>query len=180
MASLVIAGVVELRQSGRDRDDADSQDRGSRQLLGLSRLIGMIGAVVVVYAVPAADIHRARGLAFGIGLLVLWSGAALRWWAFQTLGKYFTFSVMTEGDQPVITDGPYRLVRHPGYAGAILVRAGFGLALGNWLSVALAVLVPLIGVIYRIRVEETALFDTLGDDYRSYAAGRKRLIPFVW
>jgi len=87
---------------------------------------------------------------------------------------------MTEGDQPVITDGPYRLIRHPGYAGAILVRAGFGLALGNWMSVALAVLAPLIGVIYRIRVEETALFDALGDDYRSYAAGRKRVIPFVW
>jgi len=48
------------------------------------------------------------------------------------------------------------------------------------MSVALAVLAPLIGVIYRIRVEETALFDALGDDYRSYAAGRKRVIPFVW
>jgi protein-S-isoprenylcysteine O-methyltransferase Ste14 len=180
VASLVIAGVVEFRQSGREREDATSQDRGSRRLLSLSRLIGMIGAVVVVYAVPGADIHRERGLAFGIGLLVLWSGAALRWWAFHTLGRYFTFTVMTDGDQPVITDGPYRLVRHPGYAGAMLVRAGFGLALGNWLSVALAVVVPLIGVIYRIGVEEAALFDALGDNYRSYAAERKRLIPFVW
>ena len=179
VASLVIAGVVELRQSGREREDASSQDRGSRQLLGLSRLIGMIGGVVVVYAVPGADIHHA-GVAFGIGLLVLWSGAALRWWAFRTLGRYFTFSVMTDGDQPVITDGPYRFVRHPGYAGAMLVRAGFGLALGNWLSVALAVVVPLVGVIYRIHVEEVALFDALGDDYRSYAADRKRLIPFLW
>jgi len=180
VASVLIAWGVEFRQSGRERDDAASQDRGSRRLLGLSRLVGMIGAVVAVYAVPAADIHHQRGLVFGIGMLVLWSGAAVRWWAFRTLGRYFTFSVMTDGDQPVITSGPYRFVRHPGYAGAMLVRAGFGLALGNWLSLALAVVVPLIGVIYRIHVEEAALVDALGDHYRSFAAERKRLIPFLW
>jgi protein-S-isoprenylcysteine O-methyltransferase Ste14 len=180
VASLVIAWLVEFRQSGRERDEATSEERGSRQLLGVSRLVGMIAAVVVAYAVPAADIHHERGLVFEIGLLVLWSGAALRWCAFRTLGRYFTFSVMTDGDQPVITKGPYRFVRHPGYAGAMLVRAGFGLALGNWLSVALAAVVPLIGVVYRIHVEEAALVDAFGDNYRSYAAERKRLIPLLW
>jgi protein-S-isoprenylcysteine O-methyltransferase Ste14 len=40
--------------------------------------------------------------------------------------------------------------------------------------------VPLVGVVYRIRIEEAAVLATVGDDYRAYASGRKRIIPFVW
>jgi len=42
------------------------------------------------------------------------------------------------------------------------------------------VLLPLIGLMDRIHVEEAALSATLGDAYRSYAANHKRIIPFVW
>jgi protein-S-isoprenylcysteine O-methyltransferase Ste14 len=61
-----------------------------------------------------------------------------------------------------------------------LIIAGIGFNYGNWLSLASLVLFPLIGFIYRIRVEEAALAATLGEAYTSYATGRKRLIPFVW
>jgi protein-S-isoprenylcysteine O-methyltransferase Ste14 len=87
---------------------------------------------------------------------------------------------MTSADQPVITSGPYRFVRHPSYAGIVLVLTGIGITYGNWLSLAALALVPLIGFVYRIHVEEAALAATLGSRYTSYAAGRKRLIPFVW
>jgi protein-S-isoprenylcysteine O-methyltransferase Ste14 len=48
------------------------------------------------------------------------------------LGHYFTFTVMTSANQPVITTGPYRVLRHPSYAGILLVLAGIGLSYGNW------------------------------------------------
>jgi protein-S-isoprenylcysteine O-methyltransferase Ste14 len=38
----------------------------------------------------------------------------------------------------------------------------------------------LVGLVYRIYVEEKALLEELGDRYRSYAEGHKRLVPFVW
>jgi protein-S-isoprenylcysteine O-methyltransferase Ste14 len=38
----------------------------------------------------------------------------------------------------------------------------------------------LVMVVWRIRVEENALLTTLGDRYRSYASGTKRLVPLVW
>ena len=50
----------------------------------------------------------------------------------------------------------------------------------NWIGLAAIVVIPLIGMVNRIRVEERALLDTLGDRYREYATGRKRLVPFVW
>lgn len=71
-------------------------------------------------------------------------------------------------------------MRHPIYAGAMLVMLGVGLALGNWLSLALCVLLPLAAYVARIRVEEAALEDALGDAYRQYERGKSRLVPGVW
>ena len=138
----------------------------------------MAAAFIMPYAVPEANFHDDRGLVFGIGVAIFCCGVAVRWWAIRTLGEYFTFSVMTSRDQPIVTTGPYRYVRHPGYTGGTVSRFGLGLALGNWLSLVVVVLVPLIGTIYRIRVEEAALLESLGDDYQAYADAHKRLIPF--
>jgi protein-S-isoprenylcysteine O-methyltransferase len=87
---------------------------------------------------------------------------------------------MTSVDQPVVSTGPYRFVRHPGYLGIALVLAGIAATYGNWLSLAALALIPPIGIIYRIHVEEAALSAALGGAYTLYASGRKRLIPFVW
>ena len=48
------------------------------------------------------------------------------------MGRYFTVDVASEASQPVIDVGPYRLVRHPSYAGILLALFGFALTLGNW------------------------------------------------
>src|SRR6202023_2688413 len=95
-------------------------------------------------------------------------------WSFRTLGRYFTFIVQTSGDQPVITDGPYRLIRHPSYAGILLVVTGVGLLIANWLSLIGLTITMVCGLVFRIRVEERALLQNLGDDYRNYAATHKR------
>ena len=80
----------------------------------------------------------------------------------------------------MITDGPYRLIRHPSYAGLLLAVTGVGLVIGNWWSLISLTVGMAVGLVFRIRVEERALLRDLGDDYRDYAATHKRLIPFVW
>jgi protein-S-isoprenylcysteine O-methyltransferase Ste14 len=72
------------------------------------------------------------------------------------------------------------LLRHPSYSGLILMFAGVGLMIGNWVSAAGAVILILIALIHRLRIEERALNATLGDRYRDFAASRARLIPYVW
>jgi len=60
------------------------------------------------------------------------------------------------------------------------VFAGVGIVYANWLSLVAMILLPLIGLVYRIHVEEAALSATVGEAYRSYAASHRRIIPFVW
>ena len=87
---------------------------------------------------------------------------------------------MVSPAQPVISTGPYAVVRHPGYAGGLLVAAGVGLMSANWAGLAAMVLLPTGLVVWRIRMEERALLATLHDRYRGYAARHKRLVPLVW
>jgi protein-S-isoprenylcysteine O-methyltransferase Ste14 len=64
--------------------------------------------------------------------------------------------------------------------GLIAVFVGLGLALDNWAALAVLAVVPTVGLLVRIRFEERALLDGLGEQYRRFAAGRRRLIPGVW
>ncbi len=108
------------------------------------------------------------------------AGGGLRWWAILTLGRYFTFDVAVRASQPVVQSGPYRLIRHPAYSGTLLVLLGIGLALANWASIAAILAGVLIGLRYRVRVEEQALIDGLGQPYVDYMRHTKRFVPFIF
>jgi protein-S-isoprenylcysteine O-methyltransferase Ste14 len=129
--------------------------------------------------VPAAGMGGGAGL-FTLGTVLGWLGLLLRWWSFASLGKYFTVTVRTSEDQPVVDRGPYRVLRHPSYTGLLLVFTGGGLIAANWVSAAGAVAVLLIALIHRLRIEERGLEEALGSRYRQFAANRARLIPYVW
>ena len=180
---LVVTGVVwasfEVRQALHRRTGTTHADRGSQYIVRVGIGGGLAGALVLAHAVPAAEIEPIA-LASWLGLLFLWCGAGLRIWSFRTLGTYFTFSVQTSSDQPIITSGPYRVLRHPSYTGFLLGFTGVGFFIGNWLSIAAILAGSLVGLSYRIAVEERALEAEMGDRYRQFAATRKRLIPFVW
>jgi protein-S-isoprenylcysteine O-methyltransferase Ste14 len=117
---------------------------------------------------------------FAVGMLLFAAGAALRWASFWALGHYFTFTVDVSADQHVVTTGPYRVLRHPGYTGGLLAMIGIGVIYANWVGLAGFVLPCLVIIIWRIRIEEAALFTTVGAAYRAYAAHHKRLLPLVW
>ena len=50
------------------------------------------------------------------GLAMLLLGLALTVWAHHTLGRFFSLEVQVQGEHRVVNTGPYRLLRHPGYA----------------------------------------------------------------
>jgi protein-S-isoprenylcysteine O-methyltransferase Ste14 len=171
--------MLELRQSITHRPEGVKANWASEVLF---RLVVGVGALVagVLSGVGQSAKIRPAAFAVWIGLVLFWGGIALRLWSFRTLGRYFTLTVQTSSDQPVITDGPYRLIRHPSYAGLLLVIMAVGLFIGNWWSLACLTVATAGGLVFRIRVEERALMQNLAADYRSYAATHKRLVPFVW
>jgi protein-S-isoprenylcysteine O-methyltransferase len=130
--------------------------------------------------VPAAQIPGRGWPLLLSGLVLMWGGIGLRLWAVRTLGRFFRTVVHIQDHHQLLSDGPYRLLRHPSYAGTLLTLAGVGLAMGNWLSCLVAVLGALIGFTRRIQVEEAALHARFGDAYTAYAQHTWRLVPFIW
>jgi len=78
-----------------------------------------------------------------------------------------------------VETGPYRLVRHPSYSGAIVTMIGIGLAIQSLAGLLILLVLSGVAYAYRIRVEEEALQKDLGEQYSSYMRRTKRLIPFV-
>jgi protein-S-isoprenylcysteine O-methyltransferase Ste14 len=114
------------------------------------------------------------------GVFLFVTGVALRWWAIITLGRFFTVDVVVEKDHEVVERGPFRLVRHPSYAGVLLAFVGFALTLRNWLALFI-ILLPIFGVfLHRMKVEEQALSQALGARYTDYMKRTKRLVPGVY
>jgi protein-S-isoprenylcysteine O-methyltransferase Ste14 len=135
-------------------------------------ITGSLGAGIAVAAsMPARSAPE--------GVVVMALGVVVRVWAVVALGGAFRTTVEVDADQPVVTAGPYRWIRHPAYVGLLLVVAGFGLT-RSWLAFAVGVLLPLPAIVWRIRVEETELVRVLGDRYRRYQARTARLIPRLW
>ena len=178
-ATLIVWLLAEVRQSRRRRHDAVDQDAGSRNVIRVT-IVTAFFLAGVASGVRWGRIHAPRTELFAVGIVLMWAGIGFRFWAFATLGRYFTFTVMTSADQPVVSSGPYRIVRHPSYAGALLALIGIAFVQGSWLSLAVNIVIPAVGMVNRIRVEESALVAALGEPYVAYAAGRKRLMPFVW
>jgi protein-S-isoprenylcysteine O-methyltransferase Ste14 len=169
----------EFKQWRQRRGEATKHDRGSFVLLMAGAAAGLLLLVSAPTLAPFAAI-RFTGAAFAVGMALFLAGFGMRRWSEMTLGRYFTFTVMTSDEQPVITAGPYRFVRHPGYTGVLLILLGSGVVTGNWIGLAGWTLLVMTPLLYRIHVEENALLAAVGDRYRTYASAHKRLIPLVW
>jgi protein-S-isoprenylcysteine O-methyltransferase Ste14 len=168
-----------LRQRQWRKEVARIGPRGYLATWGGAVIVAVTMLFLAPHIVPAAEIGHG-GIVFAIGIALVVAGVALRGWSFRALGQYFTFTVKTSPDQPVVTSGPYRLLRHPGYAGGMLAIVGLGLMWGNWVSMATLTLLWLALIVWRIRFEEAALLTTLNARYGAYASQHKRLVPLVW
>ncbi len=174
---LEVTGILQVPQR---REGAIRAGRGGWWVAALACLIAANTWLYLAPSIVPVATIRHGGVAFAVGAAILVAGVILRGCALVTLGQYFTVIVQVSPDQPVVAAGPYRLVRHPGYAGGLLASIGVGLMSGNWVGLAAMTLLPLIAIVWRIRIEESALIATLDNRYRSYAAARKRLVPLVW
>jgi protein-S-isoprenylcysteine O-methyltransferase len=167
--------VLKRAQSG-----ARVLDRGSLSLIWIVIGVSVFGAFYVSEAVPQAGFGALSTAASILGVVLFVSGLLLRWSAIVYLGRFFTVNVAIASDHQLIDSGPYRFIRHPSYTGALMAFLGLGLCIGNWLSLAILVVPILLVFLYRVRIEEAALLQGLGERYRGYMNRTKRLIPGIY
>jgi protein-S-isoprenylcysteine O-methyltransferase Ste14 len=167
-------------QGGIEGDKgADSKDSGSLKVIlggmGMAFFLAYPLAFLPAWRFPAG----AQVPVFALGIAMIILGSLLRRYCWRTLGEYFTGDVRAKADQPVIRTGPYRLVRHPSYTAGMMMNIGIGLALGSWISFALLTIATISTYAYRVKVEERALVDAIGEPYRIYMKESKRFIPYI-
>jgi protein-S-isoprenylcysteine O-methyltransferase Ste14 len=176
LAAEVFLQVRQYRQGGKVR----SVEWASFGVIVLSILVGNVLAKEAAANLRALHIAAPYPDLLALATVVLWVGAGFRLWAIHSLGRYFRGVVHVQEGHQVIRTGPYRYLRHPSYSGALLAVLGIGLVWANVAAWAVFFGCALLGVLYRIRVEERVLVDGLGAEYVDYAAQTKRLVPGVW
>ena len=181
-ALLVWVSVPEFRLLSAARKSGGLRsklDAGTGNLVIWGSDFVLVAAVAAAFFLPAATLPQ-RGIWFVAGLVLLVAGGLLRRHCFRMLGRHFTYAVQVSDDQPVIESGAYRFLRHPSYLAGLLLFAGWGFALTNWVSIALLLIAPVWFYSRRIAVEERALVASMGDRYRAYMKRTKRLIPYLY
>lgn len=154
------------------------KDQGSLRLL-----YGLITAgYALSFAIGATRIGRMYGwnTFFAIGMALFGIGFLIRIYSILTLKHYFTYSVAEVENHKIIETGLYKIIRHPGYLGQLIIFMGISISISNWLSILLMMIPVTLGFLYRIKVEEKFMLDQLGEDYKNYLERTKRIIPILY
>jgi len=117
---------------------------------------------------------------FAAGVLVAASGLWLFRQSHIELGKNWSISLdLREGHQ-FVTSGLYRHLRHPMYTSIFLCALGQALVVPNWIVGPANLVAFFVLFAVRVQPEERMMAEKFGDQYRSYLAKTKRLIPGIW
>jgi protein-S-isoprenylcysteine O-methyltransferase Ste14 len=129
------------------------------------------------YFTPLTDGSEAFNVALAfltaaLAVLSVWFVVA----AARTLGRQWSFAARVVEGHKLVTEGPYRIVRHPIYTGMLGMLLATCLATSYWFAIPFAVLIYIIGTLIRVRSEEKLLRETFGADFDDYA---RRITAFI-
>ena len=170
--------ITDLASRDRSNKGSDqSQDKGSSRLVWVSIFV----TLVLVPSHSSAGPLRFDEYAIGwLGLAIMAVGVGIRAWARVTLGRYFSVKLEMREKQPLVEEGPYAKVRHPGYLGYLTMWTGLAVSAMSGLAIVVVVLLFSTVYSYRIRKEETMLVATFGTAYEEYKKRTNRLFPFIY
>jgi protein-S-isoprenylcysteine O-methyltransferase Ste14 len=178
---LILSVVWWLLALVRQRGVTSTYDQRQRVIV---TILGAVTVPLLLIAPPweyahfVGPISRDGPLAWA-GLVLFATGIALQAAAMWALRGLYTVRLGMQPGHRLVTSGPYRLLRHPGYLSYILSMTGIGLAMSSLIGLGLAVLiVPFL--LRRIEHEEEMLAAEFGEKYRTYKQQTKRLIPLVY
>lgn len=152
-----------------------SADRGSGALI----LLSFYTWVFVTWGSFELGVLELPWPFFFVGACVAAAGVWMRLWALRVLGRHFSVMVTTTDDQHLVRAGPYRLVRHPGYTGVLLISVGLPMLMLSGVGLLVGcILIPFVFG-YRIHVEEIALVKRFGPEYDAYRQSTWYVLPHL-
>ncbi len=171
-AAFVAAYLVWVLSEARITMGAPTQSAAENHTLVPYAVARVATALTAAYSTPAAPVI------FGVVLAGAFvAGVTVRAWAIHEFGAHYSHRVLRIPEGDLVSSGPYRVLRHPAYAGMLLANIGFAGYFASPASIAaLALLVA--AVLWRIRTEEDIL--TESPHYRAFANTRRRIVPGVW
>jgi protein-S-isoprenylcysteine O-methyltransferase Ste14 len=185
-ATMVSRAMVARRHPALLEERASAGERPGVQPWDpwLVRIIGLLGPAAIA-VVAGLDLRYAWSAALptvvpALGLALLIGGYAFSIWAMVSNPFFSAYvRIQTDRGHTVVSDGPYRWLRHPSYAGGVASNLGLALALGSLWAVLPALLTNAVMVL-RTVLEDRVLREQLAG-YREYAGRvRYRLIPGLW
>ena len=179
---VVLSAITVLTVPDAGRSRGDGLKKVSRQHIVL--IVLQILSMAIVVMAPYSDrrnllVIEPSGYLRYAGLLLFMSGFLIMNWATAVLGKQFSTEVTIQENHVLITNGPFRYVRHPRYAGIILLFLGISFVFRSWPSVILTALFLLV-ILFRITDEEALLATEFRDDWKHYKKATRRLIPYIY
>ena len=176
-AALVCTALLATQpvMSARESTENRRTDRNTMWLiLAMSAFGQVVSLVEWAYLAGAPTQLDAFAL---LGALLMLGGLAFRVWAIRTLDRAFSATVQIKQDQQLITNGPYRWLRHPSYTGAWSLMVGVALLFHSWAG--LLVMGPGMLWVYarRIDTEETTLETAFGQAYSDMKRTTWRMLP---
>jgi protein-S-isoprenylcysteine O-methyltransferase Ste14 len=180
----LLAGYLIQRPGGMGNTLGKGQESRfvPRQRLVRILVTGMLFCALVF--VPFAD-RRGIGVMAGspvmrwAGLVLAILGMGLIFWSGWALGRLYSPEVTLQKDHHLITDGPYRLIRHPRYVSGIVQGIGLSLLFRSWIGLVLTLVFAII-ILFRIRDEEAMMSREFGPEWETYRKKSRRLIPLVF
>ncbi len=180
LAIIMPAAAYYRVKSQASRESLDRRQEGVFVLatlrpLGIASMLGLIAYMID----PAWMVWSAVSLPAWVRWLGVGVGAvagSLLIWTMHTLGKNLTDTVVTRKDHEMVTDGPYRFVRHPFYCAFILAILANSTVPANWFILLTGVSAWLV-IVFRTTKEEENLIARFGDDYRGYMERTGRFFP---
>ena len=170
-------GVIAFSIARRDGSEPAVTDRVAT-LLKLAFVVVLCAASFDNRAHPIDPFRPSPAQLAGIFLIA--AGLDLRRRSMAALGHHFSIKVVVLDDHRLIEEGPYRTLRHPNYAGLVLVMIGTAVVLESPLALLAVLAVWLPALVLRIRHEESVLARHFGAAWTSYAARTARLVPRLY
>jgi len=125
---------------------------------------------IAQFSLPFSMWLRWIGVGLAIGSFPLFA------WAIHTLGEQFSPRLQMTEEHMLVTNGPYRWIRHPMYTAEFVFYSGLAVESANWV-VALALLIGPVLLYARVAKEEDMLIERFGDEYRTYMKRTGRFLP---